>query len=102
MHDLGGKQVEVKSATPKGSGPQSGRGAGPPVPGRGGGAFGRGPYPAAGRGGAFFSQAAGAGYGAGFGAAGAGCPACRPCACGVWKETQQQLCCTCTLRSMQA
>lgn len=71
MHDLGGKQVEVKSATPKGgSGPQSGRGAGP-VGGRGGGAFGRGPYPAGGRG-AFFGQAAGLGYGAGYGAAGYG------------------------------
>ncbi|GBF90957.1 heterogeneous nuclear ribonucleoprotein-like [Raphidocelis subcapitata] len=32
MHELAGKRVEVKSATPKGSGPQ-GRGAGPAPPG---------------------------------------------------------------------
>lgn len=48
MHDLVGKKVEVKPATPRGSGPQ-GRGA---LPDRGPGGYrglspaGRGPYPA--------------------------------------------------------
>lgn len=60
MHELGGKQVEVKSATPKGSGPQSGRGGG-----RGAVAgYGRGPYGQGGRGGY-----GGYGYG-GYGAQG--------------------------------
>ena len=30
MHDLAGKRVEVKTATPRGSGPMGGRGPGPP------------------------------------------------------------------------
>ncbi|KAG2482743.1 hypothetical protein HYH03_018337 [Edaphochlamys debaryana] len=64
MHELGGKQVEVKSATPKGSGPQSGGrggGRGAPVPGYGyGAAGGRG-----GRGGYGYGYQ---GYGAGYGA----------------------------------
>ena len=29
MHDLAGKRVEVKTATPRGSGPMGGRGPGP-------------------------------------------------------------------------
>ena len=42
MHELGGKQVEVKSATPKGSGPQAGRGAGRGAVSAGGAYGGRG------------------------------------------------------------
>lgn len=52
MHEISGKRVEVKSATPKGSGPQ-GRGPGPAFMGRngmaGGGGGGRG-FSAGGRG----------------------------------------------------
>ncbi|PNH12873.1 RNA-binding protein Musashi 2 [Tetrabaena socialis] len=67
MHELGGKQVEVKSATPKGSGPQSGRGGGR------GGAVSAGGFVAGGRGyaggrggGGGYYQAGGyGGYGAG-------------------------------------
>eukprot|EP00195_Chlamydomonas_chlamydogama_P005718 CAMPEP_0202902426 /NCGR_PEP_ID=MMETSP1392-20130828/16842_1 /ASSEMBLY_ACC=CAM_ASM_000868 /TAXON_ID=225041 /ORGANISM="Chlamydomonas chlamydogama, Strain SAG 11-48b" /LENGTH=361 /DNA_ID=CAMNT_0049589185 /DNA_START=81 /DNA_END=1168 /DNA_ORIENTATION=- len=60
MHELDGKQVEVKPATPKGSGPMmsspAGRGGG-----RGGGAGGRG-YPSGGRG---YDQYGQQGYGMG-------------------------------------
>lgn len=45
MHELNGKKVEVKNATPKGSGPQGGRGGGRGyVQGRGGYSGGRGGY----------------------------------------------------------
>lgn len=66
MHQLGGKQVEVKNATPKGSGPQhppQWQQAQQPM-GRGGrGAGGRG-YPGGGRG---YDQYAQQGYGMGGG-----------------------------------
>ncbi|GLI59205.1 hypothetical protein VaNZ11_001041 [Volvox africanus] len=68
MHELGGKQVEVKSATPKGSGPQSGRG-GPrgtaSAGGYGGRGYGGGRGPFGGYGGGYGGYGAGP-YGAGF------------------------------------
>ncbi|KAG2431322.1 hypothetical protein HYH02_013451 [Chlamydomonas schloesseri] len=74
MHELGGKQVEVKSATPKGSGPQAGRGAGRGAVSAGGAYGGRG-YGGGGRGGYYQGQGYGGyGYGAfpGYGAGGFG------------------------------
>ncbi len=62
MHELGGKQVEVKSATPKGSGPQSGRGSGRGTPSAGG-------YGGRGYGG---GRGAFGAYAGGYGAYGAG------------------------------
>lgn len=76
MHELGGKQVEVKSATPKGSGPQAGRGMGgrgPPYGGRGGygGApQGRGAF--YGQGGSFQGSFQGPGFGYGYAGQGYG------------------------------
>ncbi|PNW75795.1 hypothetical protein CHLRE_12g560300v5 [Chlamydomonas reinhardtii] len=82
MHELGGKQVEVKSATPKGSGPQAGRGAGRGAVSAGGayGGRGYGGGGGGGRGGYYQGQGYGGygyggfpGYGAGgFGGYGAG------------------------------
>lgn len=67
MHVLGGKQVEVKTATAKGSGPQSARA---PVPsGRGG--YGTGGRGYGGRGGYDYAPQ---GYGMGYGYAGYGMP----------------------------
>lgn len=61
MHELGGKQVEVKNATPKGSGPQmGGRNSGY---NGGGGGGGRGPAGGRGYGGRGYDQYAQQGYG---------------------------------------
>lgn len=91
MHELGGKQVEVKSATPKGSGPQSGRGGG------------RGTVSAGGYGGRGYGGGRGgfAGYGGGYGAYGAGVEGVMPVIQAVELQNSTIMSDSCTISGVE-